>query len=156
MRGAPVPLVDLVIAPEAEARALSEANSLAPWEAHNIDPFDTALHQLVAHLTGREFAAVVAEVRDLVPAPEGLEPWDEAGWIPQVFALPDWYVAALAGIEPAALSKLAAWWFALDTFEHIRNHSRGFTKRALTEHLCAIRAFLAGANGRTVLMRVSM
>jgi hypothetical protein len=151
-----VPLVDLVIAPEAEARAVSEDTSLGPWESHNIDPFDTALHQLVAHLTGREFRAVVTEVRDLIPAPEGLEPWDEAGWVPQVFALPDWYVAALAELPLAKLPEVAAWWFALDTFVHLRKHSRDFTERALNDDLRAICAFLARANGRTVLMRVGM
>ncbi len=151
-----MPRGDLVIAPEAEARAVSEATSLAPWESHNIDPFDTALHQLVAHLTGRAFSTVIKEVRDLIPPTEGLERWDEAGWVPQVFVLPDWYVAALAELPESKLPEEAKWWFALDTFEHSRKCSRDFTATALTEHLRAIRDVLAGASFRTVLMRIAM
>jgi hypothetical protein len=148
----------LIAAPPDEATAVALDFDERRWPNVNIDPFDTALHVLVAHLTGRTIQDVFACLRDLTPRLEGsetAEPWDERFWVACVHQLPGDWVDAIVNVQDAAIPSLVAWWYGIEEFRHYRTYAHGFTEEAVAEDFRRIRGFMCAAGGQSVLMRVS-
>lgn len=148
----------LIAASADEAHGVALDFSPRRWPILSIDPYDTALHVLVAHLTGRTTLEVFASLRDLTPKLEGAEsaePWDERFWVANVHQLPEDWVAAVVNVTDDAIQPLVAWWFGIEEFGHYRTYASGFTEEAVAEDLRRIRAFLVAAGNGSVLMRLS-
>jgi hypothetical protein len=148
----------LIAAPPDEATSVALDFDERRWPSVNIDPYDTALHVLVGHLTGRTTREVFASLRDLTPKLEGsetAEPWDERFWVACVHQLPGDWVAAIVNVQDDAIPSLVAWWFGIEEFGHYRTYARGFTEAAVAEDFRRIRGFLDAAGGQSLLMRLS-
>ena len=113
-----MPITDLVIAETPEATAISEAASLDRWQSIDISIIgDVALHELVAHLTERDFQDVFNSIPNLTPGPDDSEPWDEDAWVTPVLQPSKEYLAAITDIPDSKLPEVGAWWFT--TTKHL-------------------------------------
>ena len=148
----------LIVAPSDDARAAALEFSERRWPNLSIDPYDTALHVLVARLTNRTCEEVVATLRDLTPKLEGAEtaePWDERFWVACVYQLPDDYIGTIVSIRDNEIPPLVSWWYSIEAFEWNRVHGHNFTEQVVEEDFRRIRDFLGDAEKQSVLMRLS-
>ncbi len=147
----------LIVASPDESHPVALEFSPRRWPSLSIDLYDTALHVLVAHLTGRTTQEVFASLRDLTPRLEGAEtaePWDERFWVASVHQLPADWVGAV-GVQDNAIPSLVAWWYGIEELSWYRRRASGFTEQAVEEDFRHIRDFLFAAEKPSVLMRVS-
>ena len=148
----------LILASPDEARAVAFDFSERRWPSESVDPYDTALHVLVAHLTDRTTQEVFASLRDLTPRLEGsenAEPWDERFWVANVHQLPEDWIGAVVNVPDDAITSLVKWWHGIEEFEHYRTYADGFTEEAVAEDFRRVREFLSTAGAQSVLMRIS-
>ncbi|MBA4192088.1 MAG: hypothetical protein C0467_29265 [Planctomycetaceae bacterium] len=148
----------LVVASPDEAHDVALDFSTRRWPSLSIDPYDTALHVLVAHLTSRTLQEVFASLHDLTPKLEGAEtaePWDERFWVACVHQLPDDYITAVVNIQDNAIPAIVAWWYGIEELTWSRRRAHNFTEQAVGEDFRRIRDFLGAAAKQSVLMRLS-
>lgn len=148
----------LIAASPDEATAVALDFNERRWLSVNIDLYDTALHVLVGHLTGRSTQEILASLRDLTPKLDGsedAEPWDERFWVACVHQLPEDWGAAIVNVQDDAIPLLVEWWFGIEEFGHYRTYARGFTEETVAEDLQRIRGFLSAVRGQSVRMRLS-
>ena len=153
-----LPSAHLIVATPDEAHAVALDFSARRWPSLSIDPYDTALHVLVAHLTDRTTQEVFASLRDLTPKLEGAEaaePWDERFWVACVHQLPEDWVGAVVSVQDDAIPSLVAWWYGTEELAWSRRRARDFTEQAVGEDFRRIRGFLGAAEKQSVLMRTS-
>lgn len=148
----------LIVASPEDARVVALDFDERRWPSLSIDPYDTALHVLVAHLTGRTTEEVLASLRDLTPKLEGAEtaePWDERFWVACVHQLPADWIDAVVNVPDDAIPSLVAWWSGIEELSWLRQRARSFDVQAVGEDFRGIRGFLGAAEKRSVLMRLS-
>jgi hypothetical protein len=148
----------LIVASPDDAHAVALEFSERRWPNLSIDPYDTALHVLVARLTNRTFEEVLATLHDRTPKLEGAEtaePWDEQFWVACIYQLPADYINTIVSIRDNEIPQLVSWWYSIEAFEWNRTHGHNFTEQSVEEDLRRIRDFLVAAEKQSVLMRHS-
>ena len=153
-----MPIIDLVIAPTAEAVNVGESLSVDDWESMDVSIFGfEGILALVGNLKDQDFKTTLQSVPDVGPqAPADAEPWDESAWVTPVFHLVDEYVQAIIAIQDEQLAQVSDQWHAYEGFEHNREHVKDFTKEFVREQIVEIREFLKENKSSDVLIRCAM
>jgi hypothetical protein len=153
-----MPIIDIVIAPIAEAVNVGESLSVDDWENTDVSIFGfEGILTLVGNLKDQNFSTTLNSIPDVGPqSPEDAEPWDESAWVTPVFHLIDDYVKTIVSISDAELSAVGTKWYTDECFESNREHVDDFTEDFVIEQLKEIRDFLAVNSGSDVLIRCGM